>query len=193
MILFFDTETTGLPKNYRAPMNNLDNWPRVIQLGWQLYHDDGKLIEESAELVYPDGWAMPKGEFWKKHGYFQERNLAEGKPIKALLKLFTGQIQKAGLLVAHNMQYDYNVLGAEFLRAKLSTGKVIKKACTKELGTPVCKLPGKYGRYKWPELTELHLELFGEKFDGAHDALDDVKATARCFFEMKKRGDIKCP
>jgi len=30
MYLFFDTETTGLPRNWKAPVTDLDNWPRMV-------------------------------------------------------------------------------------------------------------------------------------------------------------------
>ena len=34
MYLFFDTETTGLPRNWKAPVTHLNNWPRMIQIAW---------------------------------------------------------------------------------------------------------------------------------------------------------------
>jgi DNA polymerase-3 subunit alpha len=37
MFLIYDTETTGLPKNYNAPLTDSDNWPRLVQLAWQLH------------------------------------------------------------------------------------------------------------------------------------------------------------
>jgi DNA polymerase III epsilon subunit-like protein len=94
-------------------------------------------------------------------------------------------------LVAHNMSYDFNVVGSEFLRFELKSKNKPKKFCTKEIGTNFCKIKGKYGKYKWPTLTELHEKLFNEGFEGAHDALADVEACGRCFFELKKLGKIK--
>jgi hypothetical protein len=35
---------------------------------------------------------------------------------------------------------------------------------------------------------ELHKFLFEEEFDGAHDALNDIRATRRCYNAMKERG-----
>jgi hypothetical protein len=62
-----------------------------------------------------------------------------------------------------------------------------------ELSTEILKLPNPRGGYKWPNLTELHTYLFGKGFDGAHDAMADVKACANCFFELKKRKLILLP
>jgi DNA polymerase III subunit alpha len=46
MYLIFDTETTGLPQNYSAPLTDFDNWPRCVQLAWQVHDETGKLISE---------------------------------------------------------------------------------------------------------------------------------------------------
>ncbi len=54
-------------------------------------------------------------------------------------------------------------------------------------GTDILKIPSRKGSgYKWPKLEELHNFLFKEGFDGAHDALNDVMATSKCYFEMNK-------
>ena len=41
MFLVYDTETTGLPGNYKAPLTDSENWPRLVQLAWQLHDADG--------------------------------------------------------------------------------------------------------------------------------------------------------
>ena len=38
MFLIFDTETTGFPRNKKAPLTDFDNWPRMVQIAWQLNH-----------------------------------------------------------------------------------------------------------------------------------------------------------
>ena len=63
------------------------------------------------------------------------------------------------------------------------------KLCTMKSSTGYCKIPGNYG-YKWPKLSELHLKLFGEDFEEAHDASADINATEKCFWEMRKIGLI---
>ncbi len=64
-----------------------------------------------------------------------------------------------------------------------------KKLCTMKSSTDYCRLPGPYG-YKWPKLSELHIKLFGENFEEAHDASVDINATEKCFWEMRKKGII---
>lgn len=186
MFLVFDTETTGLPLDYNAPMNDLDNWPRVIQLAWALYDKKGTLIDSREDLIKPDGWFIPEEKFWIENGFNQLKSTIEGIPVREALVPFINQIKKTKYLVAHNMSYDYPILGAECIREKLKSGHQPNRICTKDSSTDYCKLPGKYG-YKWPTLSELHIKLFGKDFDGGHDAMEDVKACARCLFELIDR------
>lgn len=190
MYIFFDTETTGLPKDWRAPMTKLSNWPRVIQLAWMVCDDTGCILTAEKRLIKPDGWEIPTEKFWLDNGFHQKQSLKDGIPISQVLGIFINDLNHCSVLVAHNMSFDYNVLGAEMIRAN-KKGNVLKKICTKDEGTEYCKLPGNYGRYKWPNLTELHQKLFNKPFEGAHDALSDVIACKDCFFEMIKLNIIK--
>src|SRR6056300_1288070 len=59
MFLIFDTETTGLPKSYKAPLSDSANWPRVVQLAWQLHDASGAVVEHYDYLVKPEGFTIP--------------------------------------------------------------------------------------------------------------------------------------
>jgi len=190
MFLFFDTETTGLPRNYNAPLSDLDNWPRLVQLAWVVYNNQEKKIGEANYIIKPEGFLIPE-QASNVHGISTEKALAEGHALENVLDQFAQAIQEAKILIAHNMSFDEKIMGAEFMRKKMEHDLFNTiRVCTKEEATDYCQLPGNYG-YKWPRLDELHIKLFGENFDGAHDALADVKACARCFFELAKRGVIK--
>jgi len=185
--LFFDTETTGLPKNWKASMTDVDNWPRVIELGFQVYDENQNRLFSFNELIKPDGWVIPTGEFWVNNGFNTERSLNEGVPIKYALKQFREWHDQCDYMVAHNISYDYNVLGAEFIRARVRCEKKLEQICTKESTTHFCKLIAGYGKYKWPTLNELHQKLFNEDMVDAHKADIDVEYLAKCFFESVKR------
>ena len=189
MYLFFDTETNGKALSFNEPASNLDNWPRITQLGWQLYDKDENLISEHSHLIKPDGWVVPKEAFFIEHNMSTERCEEHGIPLKEAIDLLLKDINQAQYLIAHNMKFDVNVLGAEFLRLGITSANKTTKICTMTEGTTFCKIPNFRG-YKWPTLTELHTKLFGKSFDGAHDALDDVKACAKSFFELKRVGHI---
>lgn len=187
MILFFDTETTGLPRNYKAPVTDLANWPRVVQIAWLLTDDAGAEITSAEHIVRPDGYEIP-AESSRVHGITTERALREGAPLSEVLGATRAAIDKAAVMVAHNMAFDEKILGAEFLRAgQPNVVEAKKRLCTMQASTDFCALPGRYG-YKWPNLQELHARLFHESFDGAHQALVDVRACARCFFELRRLG-----
>ena len=190
MYLVFDTETTGLPARYDAPIKDVENWPRVIQLAWAFYDPHQELVDFQVDLIKPDGWSVPKEKFWIENGFSQDESLEKGIPIREALIPFIEKVEQAEHLVAHNMSYDYPVLGAECIREQIRSHHKPNRICTKEASTNFCQLPGKYG-YKWPTLSELHVKLFGEDFEGGHDALEDVKACASCLFELQKRAIIQ--
>jgi len=112
--------------------------------------------------------------------------MQHGVDLKAVLAAITPDITQASVLVAHNITFDEKILGAEFLRAGHSNVVESKaRRCTMQESTDYCRLPGRYG-YKWPTLPELHMTLFSTPFEGAHQALVDVRACARCYFELKR-------
>jgi len=187
--LFFDTETTGLPTNWQAPVSDLENWPRLVQIAWALY-ENGVEVSNSDFIIKPEGFVIPP-DASSIHGITTEIAEKEGALLQAVLNEFQNLVARADFLVAHNVSFDEKVVGAEFLRKNMPNGLVSKKTiCTKEISTNFCAIPSVHGRqgYKWPKLSELHIKLFGAEFIDFHNALADVNATAKCFWEMKKRG-----
>jgi len=81
-------------------------------------------------------------------------------------------------------------MGAELLRKDVPRSfESTKKLCAMKSSTEYCKIPGLNG-YKWPTLCELHIKLFGEDFEDAHDAIVDISITKKCFWELRNRGII---
>ena len=190
MFLVFDTETTGLPKKWNAPISDSDNWPRCIQLAWQLHDIKGDLVSNHSYLLKPEGFTIPY-EAEKIHGISTELANKIGKNIDEVLKLFVHDYNKCGFLVGHNVKFDINIIGAELYRIGHSidiTKKDVLDTCN-ELTANVCKLPGgRGGKYKFPTLIEIYSFLFQEKFNEAHNASADVEATSRVFFELVRKG-----
>ncbi len=188
MYLIFDTETTGIPHNKTAPITDLDNWPRVVQLAWQLHDNKGKLLSRQNAIIQPDGFDIPyKAE--QIHGISTRRAQEEGLPLKNVLELFIHDLNRTQLLVGHNIEFDISILGAEFIRQQLDLDLLLKldKLDTGVASVDFCQLAGGIGgRLKMPRLVELHEKLFGNDFGDAHDASYDVAATARCFFGLLK-------
>ena len=189
MYLFFDTETTGLPSNWRAPVTNTSNWPRMVQLAWLYYDSTGTLLSSGNHIIRPEGFTI-SSEAAGIHGITTAIANAKGVSLASVLDGFQEVLHKASMLVAHNMSFDEKIVGAEFLRSGRPNhldGK--RKICTMDSTTNFCALPGPYG-YKWPKLQELHFKLFRCHFDAAHDAAVDIEMTAKCFWELKRLGIV---
>lgn len=184
MILFFDTETTGVPDKGQYNNPRHANTPRLVELGALLYYPNGKRYGKLEVIVKPEGFEIPKGAS-DVHGISTERALAEGIPLVEALDRFSRMIDLCDTVVAHNLDYDLLVYAGEVIRLdrpNLLDSK--KKVCTKDLTTDICKIPGKYGKWKWPTLTESYTYLFGKGFSGAHGAMADIQACAEVYFEV---------
>ncbi|MBC7653935.1 MAG: DNA polymerase III subunit alpha, partial [Oligoflexus sp.] len=189
MYLIFDTETTGLPKRWDAPFTDTDNWPRCIQIAWQLHDDMGRLVAHEDYLVKPDGFNIPY-DAEKVHGISTELAQEQGFQLSDVLKKFNSALSQTKFIVGQNLGFDINIMGAEFHRLGLDnllTKLPVLDTCT-EITASLLQLPGgRGGKFKLPNLTELHQYLFNKPFSEAHNATADVEATTRCFFALVKR------
>lgn len=187
--LFFDTETTGVPRDYNAPASNTRNWPRLVQLGWIVTDEEGDVLSQGNEIVKPEGFVIP-ADAAQVHGINTEKAQREGKPLREVIEAFLKDAEQAKCIVGHNISFDQKVVVAELYRLGIpDTISTAKSLCTMQAGKDYCKIQGYYG-YKWPKLQELHNKLFGCDFEDTHDAMADITATKKCFFEMRKRGLI---
>ena len=189
MYLIFDTETTGIPRNKTAPLTDFNNWPRLVQVAWQLHDAKGKLISQHNHLIKPEGFDIPyKAE--QIHGISTDRALKEGHDLKEVLAIFSKDLEKTQQLVGHNIEFDVNIIGSEFLRQELDPQKflLLKRVDTGLASIEFCQLQGGIGgKLKMPRLLELYQKLFGKGFGDAHDASFDVDATARSYFELLRK------
>lgn len=193
MYLIFDTETTGLPKNFQAPITDLANWPRMVQIAWAVFDAEGRNWLKKSYVIYPDGYII-SDEVAKIHRVTQERAMMEGEPLKKVLQEFIEDLSRVDFLIAHNISFDEKIVGSEIIRQEMNDVVEVllgaEKICTMKSTVNFCKIPNSRGGYKWPNLTELHNKLFQTGFEEAHDALVDVMACAKCFFELKRKDVI---
>ena len=146
MFLIFDTETTGLPRNWNAPLTDTENWPRCVQIAWQLHDKNGNCILHEDFLVKPDGFTIPY-DSEKIHGISSALAENEGFPLVQVLEKFNLALDQSEFVGGHNVKFDLNIIGAEFFRLgeknpleKLS----IIDTCTEQTAY-LCKLPGGRG------------------------------------------------
>ena len=189
MYLIFDTETTGLPRDWNAPITDSDNWPRAIQIAWQLHDAMGQVIDHQDYLIKPEGFDIPY-DAERIHGISTALAVQDGNPLSEVLEKFNTALSKTKFVVGQNVGFDVNIMGAEFHRLAVANNLQelpVLDTCT-EVTATLCQLPGgRSGKFKLPTLTELHKHLFGEGFGEAHNATADVEATTRCFFELVRQ------
>jgi DNA polymerase-3 subunit epsilon len=201
-IIVFDTETTGLPdkagfdKYYPSWDVKKYNNARIIQLGYSVYTLSGFLLSENSFYIKPNDWTITK-ESEKIHGINQEICEQHGIPIKDALRRFDKDLADCILLVGHNSSFDINIIASEAWRSNYNsfaaTFENMPCVCTMRATYNICKLKQTFnGRevYKFPKLCELHKYLFGVEPIIQHNALEDVRATAACYFELKRRGEV---
>src|SRR5690606_13290776 len=124
------------------------------------------------------------------HGISTELALEQGIDLVEVLEKFNIALDKAKFIVGQNIGFDINIMGCEFHRMGIATTmgeKAVLDTCT-EVTANLLQLPGgRGGKFKLPNLTELHAYLFGVPFAEAHNATADVEATTRCFLELIKK------
>jgi len=180
MYLFFDTETTGFPKN----------GGRVCQLGALLTNEAGRTMGQLDVLIKPAGWVITP-QLTAIHGISHEDAMTYGVPMQEALEMLESFIFRSTLLVAHNFAFDKEMIDLEHRHLGVTSSFFNQRSscCTMANATPVCKIPNSGGRagYKWPKLQEIYVHLFGKTFDNAHNAMADVIACKEVFFELRKR------
>jgi DNA polymerase-3 subunit epsilon len=186
IVLFYDTETSGFPtkQDWKHPTQ-----PHCIQLGWMLSTSD-EIFSEGNILIRPQSpnWTMQSGAE-KIHGISKEEVVRDGMPAREAVSMFAELAKKSELRVCHNTKFDQKIITILFRRAGIPTNEFWDGTyCTMLNSMDEVNILGKWGKPKWPKLQELHKHLFGVEFTGAHDALEDVRAMRKCYYEMKKRG-----
>lgn len=189
MYLVFDTETTDLPQYKLAADHPLQ--ARVIQLACLLLDKGFRPMGQFCTLIQPNCWHISEGAK-AAHGIDEDTCARYGVPIEDAIAVFERLGATAQVIVAHNIKFDHFLLSSEFTRlAKTSQTLQRPQVCTMLTTTPLCKLPGRYGQYKWPKLSEAYEWAFKEELKDAHDALVDCKATARLLQALVQRCLIK--
>lgn len=190
-VLFFDTETTGLP-DWKAP-SDAPQQPRIVQLAAVLYNEEPRPILRINSLVKPDGWTIPP-ETTAIHGITTERCQAEGRPIRGLIDGFMEMYNQADLIVGHVVTFDIRMMRIEMKR--LGMPELTKpNYCTARNSAPLVNIDPTFkmmaaglNKPKTPKLTEAYSFFFGEDLANAHTADADMDACARIYYHLKTKG-----
>lgn len=186
-LLFIDTEASGLPGRWDLPYSATGNWPYSVQVSWLIYTKDGQEVKQENYFINDDDFKITPSAF-KIHGIttgFLKNNGQSRKEV--MTKLHEDVLYYRPLIVGHFMEFDLHMINLDFLRSGIEN-PVRKEMtfCTMVSTTNLVKNP----RLKFFKLGQLYETLFSTILMHQHDALVDAKATAACFFELLKRGEI---
>lgn len=189
--MIVDTETNGLPLDFNATYKNLSNWPEILQLSYLMFSRNGILVKEVNHYIKLD--SSLDSQAFRIHGISKKLLDIEGKDPDFVYQEFAEDLIKSKYLVAHNISFDSKMIKSNLERFNFNPTKIFRGkhlVCTMRLTTEFVGIRRRYGDYKYPKLSELYGKLFYNrtdiKYDGMHDALNDVFILSQSFFELMR-------
>ncbi len=187
--LFFDTETTGLPKQRnKSATEDPSNWPEAVSISW-IVTEGNKILRAKSYIVKPTHWHIPP-ESVQIHGISQEMALQHGFELNHILGEFIRDLRTVDAVIAHNLEFDKNVITAAAIRLKHDHALLWPPLdfCTMEASRVICRLPllsaNALFKFKSPKLSELYKHLFNQEPQKLllHSSLGDVMILYTIFF-----------
>lgn len=179
MTLLFSTETTGDPIVPYPPIQETQNWPRLIRLAWVVCNDDGQLVRGFSFTISPEHLGDEAGLLTSSE--LQDLK-TKGHPLEKIVKKFLDDYDVCQTMVAHDLGRHYGVLAAEAIRvgARAKT-RIEKKLCTK---TQIDEI---YPDDQSKEVADLWFALFGNQITPGFDIMVDLKFLVDIYSELKFR------
>ena len=212
-VIIFDTETTGLPKSRQSLVTNTEEWPHIVQFSYIVYDMLANKLEKVVDSIVklPTEILIPI-ESSAIHNITKEISDEHGVPIKEVINNFVKDLAECSMLIAHNLEFDMNMLIVELLRMNREA-ELIEDESTVELNNSAYETIMKIGKYctmketekkcnikaisksgkeytKFPTLSELHYFLFKSYPKNIHNSLNDILICLRCFYILQKKTDI---
>ncbi|OFX10843.1 MAG: hypothetical protein A2516_00320 [Alphaproteobacteria bacterium RIFOXYD12_FULL_60_8] len=193
MILFFHTETTGLPINTAL----LTIPASLVSCSSQrcFARMTGRK-RATLNLVVNPGIPIPE-EASRIHRITDDVAARCGVSPKAAGVAFLAMIERAGIIAAHNIGFDLMMIKILARREGLEISAAPEHFCTMKASTPVLNLPptdrmkaAGFNKPKSPRLEEAYRHFFGNDLEGAHDAMVDVRACRDVYFKLKEGGSL---
>jgi DNA polymerase-3 subunit epsilon len=190
-LLFYDTETTGLPL-YSEPSTD-PRQPHITQIAAELCNaETGETLAAMNLLIKPTDWTIPD-DIATLTGITTEKAQAFGVPIEDALRLFFSMWQHCTLRVAHNQPFDARIVRIAMLLdwvCEESFAEQWKSApafCTQAKSTKIVNTAREPGcKLKTANLREAYKHFTGLELINAHNAAADVAACKAVYFGIQK-------
>lgn len=187
--LFFDTETTGLPKNHGPASKFEDVWPFPVSIAWILADEGGVILNSEYHLIKPEAWDIPP-ESIAIHKITPSMAMQHGISCRTVMERFLWYVGSCDVIVAHNLHFDQNVIN-NVLKWRLGKSMMLedykkRMFCTMSNGRDIVGMPGKTpGKFKNAKLSEMYKQTFGTEPTGTlHNAMTDTTILMQCFFRI---------
>ena len=186
-LLFIDSEASGLPKRWDVPYSKEGNWPHAVQIAWVISTKDGEEVKQENHYIKDDDFQISHSAT-KIHGITRELVNSKGESRNKVMTLLANDLhQYQPLVIGHFIELDFHIAAAEFYRAGLdNTLQQLDRFCIMMATDHLVVNPAR----KYLKLADLYRILFNAELENPHDAIVDARATATCFFELLKRGEI---
>lgn len=182
-VLILDCETTGLPGREAKWDTDYMEFPHVVQIAWM------NQFKQESHIIYPDGWEIPQ-ETTDVHGITTEYAREHGEPFATVIDKLIEDCLETPLICGHNLYFDTSIIKANIMRElgrEYYDANRVEDALYKGKRIDTMRPTMKWvdaraqnGRLKFPKLEELYSRCFPGQTFPAHDAMEDVKAVARC-------------
>ena len=170
-LIILDTETSGF-----SPSEEY-----IIQLAYLIYDTKTNNIEQTNFYI------EPPIQITNSHiHHITNEFVKDSYKFSEIAQIFLDDLDDINLLVGHNISFDINFLKEELRRNNFSSKRLddIQTYDTMKQSVNVCKIIGKYNKYKYPKLSELYRHFFKKDFLNQHNAVGDITATLACYKQL---------
>lgn len=199
MLLFLDTETTGM-WDFNLAWDHPAQ-PNLLQLAMMLCLEDPDCTQIASlnEIIRPEHYWAWSDEAEAIHHISRDHALAMGQPLDQIIDSAINLLTAAddngigGRIIAHNIQFDTNIMMRSIALCQRSPVhfSMLRPFCTMRNLTTRMNLPGKWpGKPKWPTLDEAYHYVVPEAPppENRHTAMGDLLMCRDIFVTGRAKG-----
>lgn len=184
-----DTEGSGL-FDFKKPADAVGQ-PRLASIGLIMVDENFQIEEAYERLIKPDGWTFDNNsEAAKVNGLTHERLMAEGVPVRDVLRIYGAAIDDRRIVIGFNVMHDLKQLRSELRIAGYPDRFMqTRYICAMQGCRKAVDARGVKGQKKAPRLEEA-CKFFGIEQQSAHGAFSDAKDVLEIMRKLRERGEM---